>query len=371
MIIQGIRYASDFEAKKLMIEIGKSLDEKGYTLAQDGSMSVRVGPNAVWITIQDSENGALTQGDFIRVDLNGKSMNHSPDACLPEDLEIHLKIYRENPKIQGVIHAYPVCAVVLQQDKRGLEACGYTPSVRSLGKVTLIPSGDSAQTIAAAALAAKSDKGVLLENDGCLMWGSCVREAYRNIRLLDYCAQVRSRMGECCGTEYPGSADRTGGIQSIEKEIQKTVSPTGSAQTASEKIPGLTGLYHPAGGARSLTQTWRRPALQALCVQPGLAQAGSVQAGAAQTGLAQVPGLTGLYHPAGGRSFAGTTQRNPSAAGFVPEGHGQAEGVKPSRPAGEDPSSDTIRTAAPDPVKDSTMAEVIRKSMSKMGKGGL
>ena len=32
MIIQGIRYASDFEAKKLMIEIGKSLDEKGYTL---------------------------------------------------------------------------------------------------------------------------------------------------------------------------------------------------------------------------------------------------------------------------------------------------------------------------------------------------
>ena len=88
MIIQGIRYASDFEAKKLMIEIGKSRDEKGYTLAQDGSMSVRVGPNAVWITIQDSENGALTQGDFIRVDLNGKSMNHSPDACLPEDLEI-------------------------------------------------------------------------------------------------------------------------------------------------------------------------------------------------------------------------------------------------------------------------------------------
>ena len=86
MIIQGIRYASDFEAKKLMIEIGKSRDEKGYTLAQDGSMSVRVGPNAVWITIQDSENGALTQGDFIRVDLNGKSMNHSPDACLPEDL---------------------------------------------------------------------------------------------------------------------------------------------------------------------------------------------------------------------------------------------------------------------------------------------
>jgi L-fuculose-phosphate aldolase len=322
LIIQGVRYASDFEAKKLMIETGQNLDEKGYTLSCDGSMSVRVGPNAVWITKQDSENGSLSQSDFVRVDLNGKSMNHSPDAVLPEDLEAHLKIYRENPKIQAVIHAYPVCAVVLQKDGRGLEACSYTPSVRALGKVTMIPSGDMAQIGAAAALAARSDHGVLLENDGCLMWGACIREAYRNIRLLDYCAQVRSRMDGCReeGQACPGQVQNA------------AVQP--AAQSASEAgpIPGLTGMYHPAGMTQS--KAVMQPVIQ-------MEEAGPV------------PGLTGLYHPAGG------TQNRSLPSGAPAEQEAQVR------------TQEQLLTAAPDPVKESAMAQVIRKSMTKMGKGGL
>ncbi len=339
MIIQGIRYASDFEAKKMMIEIGQSLDEKGYTLAQDGSMSVRVGPNMVWITTQDSENGALSQGDFVRVDLNGKSMNHSPDAVLPEDLEVHLKIYRENPKIQGIIHAYPVCAVVLQKDGRGLEPCCFTPSVRSLGKVTLIPSGDRVRMGAAAALAAKSDKGVLLENDGCLMWGACVREAYRNIRLLDYCAQVRSRMGDCRDALQPGERQTAGSFGAVPEALPGSGSPE---QTVSGRIPGLTGLYHPSGGS--------------LPVPENSASSRRMPVRTGQSDPSRIPGLTGLYHPSGeSLSVADKTGESRSLAG----------GTAP------DQAEETVRSAAPDPVKDLAMAEVIRKSMSKMGKGGL
>ena len=39
--IQGNRFMSDFEAKKTMIEIGRRMDQKGYSIAGDGSLSVR------------------------------------------------------------------------------------------------------------------------------------------------------------------------------------------------------------------------------------------------------------------------------------------------------------------------------------------
>ena len=66
MVIQGVSYPSDFEAKKQMIELGRRMDEKSMVIAGEGSLSVRVGANAVWITAEDAEKGALKQENFIR-----------------------------------------------------------------------------------------------------------------------------------------------------------------------------------------------------------------------------------------------------------------------------------------------------------------
>ena len=51
MVIQGVTYLSDFEAKKAIIEMARRLEAKGWLVAGDGSMSVRVGPHAVSICI--------------------------------------------------------------------------------------------------------------------------------------------------------------------------------------------------------------------------------------------------------------------------------------------------------------------------------
>ncbi len=336
MIIQGIRYASDFEAKKLMIETGHDLDEKGYTLAQDGSMSVRVGPNAVWVTTGSSENGSLAQGDFVRVDLNGKSMNHSPDAVLPEDLEVHLKIYRENPQIQGVIHAYPACAVVLQGNGRGLEVCSYTPAIRSLGKITLVPTGDPGQISACAALAAKSDKGVLLENDGCLMWGGSIREAYRNIRLLDYCVKVQSL--SCGGAGAAPMPSSPGGMSAAGTLPAAGTVAAGVSSAAG--IPGLTGLYRPSGTPGLPRQGGNM--MKTAAPQP--VSYGMVKQTAAPEG-------SGTGNPV---SFAG----NAMPGAVIPSGGNVAD-------------NRIIQSAPSDPVRDATMAAVVKKSMKMMGKGGL
>ena len=41
MVIQGVSYLSDFEAKKAIIETARRLESKGFLTAGDGSLSVR------------------------------------------------------------------------------------------------------------------------------------------------------------------------------------------------------------------------------------------------------------------------------------------------------------------------------------------
>lgn len=209
MVIQGVSYPSDFEAKKQMIEIGRRLDEKGHVIAGEGSLSVRVGPNAVWITAQGAEKGALKQENFIRVDMNGKQSPGSRQTRLPEDAAVHLSIYTQNPALRGIIHGYPAGAVAYAALGREVQAADYTPSVRALGRISLSPSGNAEAQAKAAALVCRTDKGMLAAGDGCYMWGENLTEAFHQIEALEYYVKVSrilcaGRGAAACGPDGSG-----------------------------------------------------------------------------------------------------------------------------------------------------------------------
>lgn len=195
MIIQGVHYPSDFEAKKAMIDIGCRMDEKGYIVAGDGSMSVRVGPNAIWITIADADKGALAQDSFVRMDLNGKHMPGMKQIRLPEDLSIHLKIYAENPAIRGILHAYPIEAVALAAQGYGAEAVSYTPALRKLGQIPLVKEVSLETCAQNVAACCKSGSGILFPQDGCMVWDESILGAFHRLETLEYGIRVRKAMG--------------------------------------------------------------------------------------------------------------------------------------------------------------------------------
>ncbi|SFR87511.1 class II aldolase/adducin family protein [Anaeromicropila populeti] len=194
MVIQGVKYSSDFEAKKAIIEASKRLNEKGYAIGGDGSLSVRVGPNAVWITVAGADKCRLAQDMMVRIDLNGKQMMGANQRQLPEDLPVHLKVYGENDKVQGIIHAYPPMVNVMAICGKSIEKAGFSPAVRALGSAQNIQemNGDSiAQKVA---LLCKADNGVLLQNDGCMFWGTSVMEAFYRVEAAEYYAKVASEL---------------------------------------------------------------------------------------------------------------------------------------------------------------------------------
>lgn len=239
MVIQGVSYPSDFEAKKRMIEAGHRLDQKEYVIAGEGSLSVRVGPNAVWITADGVLKAELKQEHFIRVDMNGKPSPGSRQARLPEDLALHLEVYKQNPALRGVIHAYPAGAVAMAAAGREIPASDITPSVKALGKVPLSRQGGE-EAVRQAALLCRTENGMMIGQDGCVMWGENLTEALYRFDALEYYVKVKRILEK-------GKQECTSRCVNCQKEVpQRAVQETSVVQTEERMpLPGMTGIIRP------------------------------------------------------------------------------------------------------------------------------
>lgn len=276
MVIQGVSYLSDFEAKKAVIEAARRLEAKGFLTAGDGSLSVRVGPNAVWVTLEGADKAALTQDMLVRVDLNGKQMMSAHLKPLAEDLAVHLKIYRENESVQCVLHAYPPCAVALSRRGQGLPAADYSPSVRKLGRIQLLGAQSAEALPQAAASLSRTDRGVLLQNDGCMLWGKNPLEVCHLAEAMAYCCKVNAAMGRCsvcskcarCGNSIDAPA---------EHPTAQTVYSSPAPQPAAAPLSGVTGLIQPGQSLPPLPQPGQSaspaapPVQEAPAMKPGVA----------------------------------------------------------------------------------------------------
>ncbi len=210
MIQQGMTFPSDFEAKKAILTAAAVMEEKGYVVGADGSISVRVGLNAIWITQRDADKRTLTQDQLIRVDLNARPTTGAHDnRPLPEDLQIHLQVYASNKGINAILHGYPFYTVLAGLSGRELPVADFAPSVRTLGRIPCLTEASPEELASQAAGLCLSCKGVVLKNDGCVLWGSSAEEALRSMLALEKLAAV-ANAGEAPGTkEGPDSRKDT------------------------------------------------------------------------------------------------------------------------------------------------------------------
>lgn len=257
MVIQGVSYLSDFEAKKAIIEAARRLESRGFMTAGDGSLSVRVGPNAVWVTVDGADKAALTQDMLVRVDLNGKGNLSAHPKPLGEDLPVHLKIYRENENVQCVLHAYPPCAEALSCQGRGLPAAGFSPSVRKLGRMELIAGLTGEALAKAVAAQSRTDKGVVLEHDGCMFWAGTPAEACRLAEAMNYLWTVGDTVrrsgcvgcqgcGGCTGNSRCDACSGCEGTRPVPPEPPRTPSGVTGLIRPGQPLPPLPRKEEPA-----------------------------------------------------------------------------------------------------------------------------
>lgn len=325
--IQGNRFMSDFEAKKAMIEIGRRMDQKGYSIAGDGSLSVRTGPNAIWITTAGADKGNLTQDMFVKVGMDGKQVMSARSKELPGELSWHLKIYQEKPEVKAILQAYPPAANARAIKGQAMAAASYTGAVQRLGAVPVVCAAEQIGQ------AVRTGFGALAAGAGCIAWGETPLEAYHFMEAMEYHAV----MDACLAGAGAGNVFSGGGCLA-------------GAQTAevAGTFKGVTALVRPgdpvnAAAAKPLEDRAapETPVTTAMLFAP----AAPVTPGPEERGIAQT-----AIRP-----------KDSVMAGVVTGSH-----LAPVFRAEEAPSPAAAVPRAVDEPKGNVMAEVVRRVASKL-----
>jgi len=255
--IDGIRYMDDFEAKKHIIEVGKRMYLRGLVAANDGNISIKVGPNAIWVTPTGVSKGYMEPEMLVKLDLNGKLISGSNKQS--SEVMMHLRVYNENPDIMAVVHAHPPVATSFSIAGIKLDRAILTEAVVNLGSVPIAPYATPGTQEVPDSIApfCRTHNAVLLANHGALTWGKEIYEAYFRLESLEYYAMVMMYTNNILGKVNELSCNQvcklmeireklginTGGVPRcsfVEDNAHETASPgnsvTAKAEPAEEAV---------------------------------------------------------------------------------------------------------------------------------------
>ncbi len=255
-MVNNKKYYSDFEAKKLICEIGKRVYNKNFVAANDGNISVKVGPNTIWTTPTGVSKGFMTPDMMVKMDLSGKIIAGKLKPS--SEVKMHLRVYQENSEVNAVVHAHPPIATSFAIAGISLDKPILPEAVVLLGRVPVANYATPGTEEVPDSIApyCKDHNAVLLANHGALTWGRDIIEAYFRMESLEHyasmlmystniinranelnCSQVtdliniRTRMGINSGGVPPCEINPTNS-QQVETEKEKLIEAVVNKVTA-------------------------------------------------------------------------------------------------------------------------------------------
>lgn len=184
---------TELAQKELMVSLGRSFYERGYTVGGAGNLSVRLDEERILVTPTGSSLGRLEIERLSIIDIEGKLL--SGDKPSKESV-FHLEMYRRNPDCKAIVHLHSTyltalsCLDNLNYDN-AIQA--FTPYyVMRVGKLPVIPyyrpgSPDIARELGERA---HSGKAFLLANHGVVVTGSDLLDAADNTEELEETAKL-------------------------------------------------------------------------------------------------------------------------------------------------------------------------------------
>lgn len=172
-------------------------------ISTEGSFSARLGPDAFLITPSQQDRELLEIEDFVVVRQGGCAA-----GCRPSRAALaHQAIYRRHPDVHAIVFAHPVNATAFSVTAAELDARTIPESYIFLRDIARLPfglpymnDGRIAECVSATAPAA------ILENDGVLVTGRSVLDAFDRLEVLEATAEALINAG-VAGQVVPMSED--------------------------------------------------------------------------------------------------------------------------------------------------------------------
>lgn len=185
-----IKYPTDAEVKRDILEAGRRLYQKNFVAANDGNLSAKVSDHFVWATPTGVSKGFMTEDMLVKLDLDGNVVegSHKPSS----EIKMHLRIYREAPEIHAVAHAHPPASSTFAAAGIPLDQALLQEAVVLLGVIPVAPyalpgSGALAESVVPYL---SGYNGLLLEHHGAVSWGDSVMQALYRLESIEYNATV-------------------------------------------------------------------------------------------------------------------------------------------------------------------------------------
>lgn len=211
---------SAYEIKKEICEIGKRIYQNGFVAANDGNISVKVGPNEFYCTPTGVSKGYMTPDMICHVDAQGKLLENC--RCKPSsEFKVHLKVYEQREDVRAVVHAHPPTATAFAVAHVPLDRYNMAEASLFLGAVPTCdygtPSTDELPNSMMPYL--QDHDAFLLANHGAVTVGATLEKAYFNMETLEFYAKV-TLMAKQLGGDQELSCEEIEKLLELRKKFQ-------------------------------------------------------------------------------------------------------------------------------------------------------
>jgi L-fuculose-phosphate aldolase len=183
---------SEYQIKKQICEIGKRIYDKGMVAANDGNISVKLSDNLFLCTPTGVSKGFMTPEYICKVDAEGKVIQANPGFKPSSEIKMHMRVYKERPDVNAVVHAHPLYATGFAIAGIPLTQPIMPEAIIALGCVPIAeygtPSTDEIPNAVAKYL--QNFDAVLLENHGALTFSDSLVNAYHKMESVEFYARL-------------------------------------------------------------------------------------------------------------------------------------------------------------------------------------
>ena len=190
LLSEGAHFDMERELRRQICRTGRKMYARGFVVACEGNLSVRLNSGRVLVTPTGACKGSLVPEDLVVTDLNGAVLCGARKPT--SEMLMHLLYYRLRPDVQAVCHAHPPTATGFAAAGRALEKPVLPEIIEGLGKIPLAPYGKPGTTELCTSLEPLVTKydAILLENHGVVTCGPSLVTAYHRLETVEQFARV-------------------------------------------------------------------------------------------------------------------------------------------------------------------------------------
>ena len=173
-----------------IVRYGHMLHERGFVVAMDGNLSVRLKGDRILVTPTALSKGSMRPTDMVVVDMEGERV--AGHRNVTSEIGMHLLIYRLRSDVQAIVHAHPPTATGFAAAGIALTEPLVCEVVMGLGCIPLARYGTPGTSELAQTLEpyVPNYDAILMSNHGVVTYGDTLEHAYMKMETVEHFAQI-------------------------------------------------------------------------------------------------------------------------------------------------------------------------------------